>query len=130
MGKAEDPGVYARRRTKSMELIIEVMKTKDPNFKYLRAKTRVEKLKNFYTHLVVYVVVNTVLSTIKIYRNMENGESFNEAFFDNSTFIIWLLWGIAIVLHALSIYGLPFLFNADWEERKIEQYMEEELKNK
>lgn len=105
------------------------MKTKDPNFKYLRARTKVEKLKAFYTHLVVYLVVNIVVTTLKIYRNIENGESFNEAFFDINMISLWLLWGIAIVLHALSIYGIPFLFSKDWEERQIEKYMNEELKN-
>lgn len=106
------------------------MKPKDSNLKYLNAKYKVEKLKRFYTHVVVYIVLNIVISTLKVYRNMENGETFNEAFFDTSTFILWLIWGIALALHALSIYGFPFLFDNNWEERQIEKFMDEELKNK
>ena len=105
------------------------MKSKDPNFKYLRAKTKVEKLKGFYTHLALYLVVNIVVTTFKIYRNTENGETFDEAFFDINMISLWLLWGIALALHALAVFGLPFLFNSHWEERQIEKYMNEELKN-
>ena len=57
----------------------------DKDRKYLKARQRVEKLKAFYTHLTIYIVVNTVISTLKIIRNLRNGESFEEAFFELST---------------------------------------------
>ena len=72
---------------------------------YLKAKHRVEKLRAFYTHLTVYVVVNGAIYAFKIIRNLSRGESFEEAFFDFSISGIWLLWGIGLALHAFAVFG-------------------------
>ncbi|WP_299123859.1 2TM domain-containing protein [uncultured Winogradskyella sp.] len=103
------------------------METQDSNLKYIKAKNRVEKLKQFYTHLVVYIVINTVITAVKIMHNTNNGETFNEAFFDFSTIATWLVWGVALAIHAFSVYGIPLILGDDWEERKIERYMKDEL---
>ena len=84
---------------------------------YLLAKKRVKKLKGFYIHFAVYIVVNTFISANIIISNIyENGGTFNEAFWNFGTFAI----------HAFNVFGLPFLFGKDWEERKIKKYMEED----
>ena len=101
------------------------METED--FKFMKAKNKVEKLKRFYVHLTVYIVINSVITVVKIMNNINNGETFIEAFFDFATIITWLTWGIAIALHAFSIYGMPLILGEDWEERKIEKLMNEEL---
>jgi len=99
--------------------------TKEDN--YLRAKNRVKKLKGFYIHFAVYIVVNTFISTNIIISNIyENGETFNEAFWNFSTFSVWIFWGIGLAIHGFNLFGLPFLFGKDWEERKIKKYMEED----
>lgn len=103
------------------------MKTQDSDLEFIKAKNKVKKLKQFYAHLTVYIVINTVITVVKIMHNLNNGESLNEAFFDFATVITWLLWGIAIALHAFSVFGLPFILGVDWEERKIEKYMNDEL---
>lgn len=101
------------------------METED--FKFMKAKNKVEKLKRFYMHLVIYIVINSVITVVKIMNNINNGETFNEAFFDFATIITWLIWGIALALHAFSVYGIQFILGEDWEERKIEKLMHEEL---
>ena len=93
---------------------------------YLRAKTRVDKLRGFYNHLIVYILINTGITAYKIIRNLTHGESFHDALFDVSTFTIWGLWGIGLGLHAFSVFGLPYLLGNNWEEEKIKQYMKEE----
>lgn len=108
---------------------LEIMKTQETEFKYRKAKNKVEKLKRFYTHLTVFVVINTVITAVKIMNNLNNGETFEEAFFDFATVATWLLWGIALAIHAFSVFGLPLIIGDDWEERKIEKLMEEELYN-
>ncbi|WP_296386435.1 2TM domain-containing protein [Winogradskyella sp.] len=105
------------------------MKTQESDKKFIRARNKVEKLKRFYTHLTVYFVINTVISAVKIMNNTNNGETFKEALFDFSTLASWLLWGVAIVIHAFSVFGLPLILGDDWEERKIEKYMNDELDN-
>jgi hypothetical protein len=100
----------------------------DKEHAYLKAKTRVEKLKAFYKHLTVYVVVNGAIYAFKIIRNLRRGESFEDAFFDFSISGIWLIWGIVLAIHAFSVFGLPLILVDNWEEEKIKQYMEDEKK--
>ncbi len=106
------------------------MRRIDKESTFYRAKSRVDRLRGFYNHLVIYLLVNTGISTYKIIRNMTHGETFNEAFFDLSTFVVWALWGIGLGIHAFSVFGLPFLLGANWEEKKIKQFMEDEEKYK
>jgi len=94
--------------------------------KYIRAKKKVEKLKGFYWHLASYLVVNLFISITKIVRNLNNGETFMEAFWDFGTFAVWFFWGIGIFFHALGVFKQNILFSKDWEERKINEFMEEE----
>ncbi len=98
--------------------------------KYNRAKRRVDRLRAFYTHLTVYIIINSIITIFKINRNLNNGESFSDAFYDFATLATWLLWGIAIAIHAFSVFGLPLILGKNWEEDKIEQYMEQDSEYK
>ena len=91
--------------------------------RYLRAKKRLQELKGFYWHLAAYTLVNLFISISKIVRNIQNGETFEEAFFDFGTFAIWIFWGIGIVFHALNVFGFSALLGKEWEEKKINEYM-------
>lgn len=106
------------------------MKPKDSKKTYLRAKNRLDRLKGFYSHLGVYVLVNTAITGFKIARNIKNGETFHDAFFDMGTFFIWGLWGIGLAIHTLAVFGFPLLLGKDWEEKKINEFMEQERENK
>ena len=97
---------------------------------FYRAQHRVDRLRGFYNHLAVYLLINIGITTYKIIRNVLHGETINEAFFDLGTFIVWGLWGIGLAIHAFSVFGLPFLFGKNWEEEKIKQFIEEEEKYK
>jgi hypothetical protein len=90
-------------------------KMNEEGIKYQRAKKRVEALRGFYTHLGVYVLVNIVLFLINIVTSPD------------SLWFFWPLlgWGIAIVVHAFSVFGSGRLFGADWEEKKIREIMGE-----
>lgn len=91
-----------------------------------RALRRIKELKGFYIHLAVYVVINSFISVNKVLRNMNNGETFNEAFLDFGTFAIWFFWGIGLAFHAMKVFSFNPFFGKDWEERQIKKYMEEE----
>ncbi|MUU78177.1 2TM domain-containing protein [Winogradskyella endarachnes] len=105
------------------------MKYQDSNLEYLKAKNRVEKLKRFYIHLGVYFVINSIITVIKVMYNMNKGLSFEDALFNFPALASWVIWGLVLAIHAFSVYGLPLILGYDWEERKIEQYMNEELNN-
>ena len=88
------------------------MNTKES--KYQEAKKRVAELRGFYRHLSVYVIVNLGLFLINMTTSPE------------TLWFIWPLlgWGIAIVLHALRVFGgTP---GSSWEEEKIAELMKEE----
>ena len=84
--------------------------------KYQKAKERVEAIKGLYIHLIVYVVVNLILFTINMITE------------PNNMWFIWPLmgWGIGFAMHSLSVFGFGPGFAADWEERKIKEFMENE----
>ena len=92
--------------------------------KLKRAKKQVEELKGFYIHLTVYILVNLFISTMKVWRNMGDGETFNEAFWDFGTFAVWCFWGIGVVFHAIKVFMRNPIFGKDWEEKQIQKYLE------
>lgn len=91
-----------------------------------RAQIRLKELKEFYTHLIVYIAVNTFITTVQVSNHMNNGATFFEAFLDFGTFAVWLFWGIGLASHAVKIFSLNPFFGKDWEKRQIEKYMDEE----
>ena len=99
---------------------------KQDEIKYLKAKGKVDRLRGFYVHLIVYCIVNTCISTYKVLKGLEYGESFEEAVLDTGTFILWGFWGIGLALHAFAIFGLPMILGKNWEEKKLIEFMEEE----
>jgi hypothetical protein len=93
--------------------------------KYKEAAKRVKKIKGFYSHLLVYIVINTMLLIVN-YKNLES----NENFWRWQTFNTVLFWGIGLVAHGLSVFLPSFMMGKDWEEKKINELMEKEKQNK
>lgn len=92
--------------------------------KYDQAKKRVKKIKGFYTHLVVYTVVNIMVVVLNT-QNLSPGESY----FQFKNFMTAFFWGIGLVAHGLSVFIPHWFLGNNWEERKIREIMEKE-KNK
>ena len=93
--------------------------------KYQEATKRVKKIKGFYTHLTVYIVVNTMIIIVNV-QNLDEGESF----FKFKTFSTALFWGIGLAAHGLSVFLPSLIMGKDWEEKKINELMEKEKNNK
>ena len=86
--------------------------------RYLSAKKRVEKLRKYYSHLTIYIVVNSLLSIYKIVKDINRGDSFEEAIFEGNNVSLWFWWGIFIVFHTYNIFSENLLFmNKDWEDK-------------
>ncbi len=81
-----------------------------------RAKKRVKELRDFYSHLVVYLIVNTGLVVLDLVQ----GEGLQWAY--------WVIigWGIGLAAHAMNVFLIDRRLGSAWEERKIEEYTEEE----
>ncbi|WP_026450148.1 2TM domain-containing protein [Aequorivita capsosiphonis] len=92
---------------------------------YLRAKKKVETLKGFYSHLVVYVLVNTAL--ILVSANVFNDKPIDFSHWSN--YLTAFFWGIGLVSHAIYVF---FVMNVEnnflkrWEEKKIREILEED----
>ncbi len=103
------------------------MKSKDKGIKYLKAKHKVEKLRRFYWHIAIYVIISTAISTILLINKMSNGRTLEEALLNFNTLSVWLIWGIIIIMHGIRVYVFPKLFGGTWEDKKIEELMDKEL---
>ena len=97
--------------------------TAEEQMQYERALKRVKKIKGFYTHLLVYVVINLMIVIINI-QNLKTGESY----FKLENFFTAFFWGIGLLSHFLSVFGPDLFLGKNWEERKIKQFLEEEKK--
>ncbi|RXR23450.1 2TM domain-containing protein [Flavobacterium stagni] len=97
--------------------------TPEDQFAYEAAQERVKKIKGLYTHAFVYVVVNALI-IFSIARELPD----NETLFQPGVFSTAFFWGIGLLGHALSVIIPEFILGKDWEERKIQQYMEDEKK--
>ena len=88
----------------------------DEKASYDRAKRRVRELKDFYQHVVVYLLVNAFLFVI------------NMLFSRDHFWFYWPLfgWGIALIIHGISVLGSGRFWGSEWEERKIREIMEKE----
>ena len=89
------------------------------DIKYQQAAKRVKKLKGFYSHLIIYVLVNILL----IFLNLQDIKNEGTIW----TWEIWstpLFWGIGLAAHAFGVFS-PFRFlGSDWEERKTKELMD------
>lgn len=106
------------------------MKRQESLSKYNRAKRKMERLKSFYTHLVIYIIINLVITGFKVSNNLDNWNAFIDDLFSFDTLSSWSIWGLIIVIHAFTVFVLPKVLGYDWEERKIERFMQEELNRK
>ncbi len=100
------------------------------NDKYNRALKRMKDIKGFYSHLVVYLVVNLLL--ILAHMGVFTHGIVNIDIASKSSFMTPFFWGIGLFFHGLYVFQHKFRFFRDWEERKIKEYMEkdeEEFKN-
>ena len=102
------------------------------NYQYEEAVKRVKKIKGFYRHVMVYIVVNIVLLILKRKTLIF---LINEKSIDDHGFINWMnidiistpiIWGIGLLIHGLFVYRHKFSFFKGWEERKIREIMNEE----
>jgi hypothetical protein len=100
------------------------MKTEN-NFKYSKAKKKVEALKGLYGHISVYVILNSLMIL------------FNANFFSNQAidfsglgnYFTAIMWGIGLFFHILYVL-VYFNFNSNfikrWEDKKIQEILDKE----
>lgn len=93
------------------------MTEQDPSLE--KARERAAELKDFYKHLMTYVLVCGLLVVIDLADSDTGADTFI-----GLNWAYWPIfgWGIAIVIHAFS----TFVPMRGWEERKAQQIYEKE----
>ena len=81
-------------------------------YKYKKAKERVEAIKSFYTNLLTYCIVIPLLALLNY----------------NTTSFPWVLfpaigWGIGLFGHWVNAYDYNPILGKNWEERKMKELM-------
>lgn len=84
------------------------------------AQKRVQKKKNFYKHLAVYIAVAFFFFAINL-ATLADGD--NELWF----FYPILPWAVGLIIHYLSTFGFPGtgILTPEWEEKQLEKEIEE-----
>ncbi len=95
------------------------METYKKENKYLLAKKEVKKIKGFYIHLAVYLIVNTVFITNNTIDAGWEG-------FLGTVMSIGLFWGIGVFFHWYGTFGKNLVFGKKWEKRKIDELIEKD----
>ena len=83
---------------------------------YANAKRKLKKIKSFYTHLSVYLVINLYFLIKNYLLN-----SWDRVV--DSLLTISLFWGIGLFFHWYRVFGKDFIFSKEWEARKIQELM-------
>ena len=85
---------------------------------YVRARKRLDSLKDFYGSLIAYVIIIPLLAFIN-FRTYSNVQWF------------WfpaIGWGIGLSFQAFEVFGKNKYFGKSWEEKKLKEFMQEEDK--
>jgi len=85
------------------------------NLAYEKAAKRVKDLKGFYGNLASYCVVIPFLIILNLITSPDH------------LWFYWpmLGWGLGLTMHAVNTFGI----GKNWEDKKIQQLMDEEKKN-
>ena len=76
---------------------------------------RVKSLRLFYTHLTIYVIVNFIILLIDV-------STPGDPWF----YQVLLGWGLFVGLHAAHTYELLPWSSRDWEDRKVQELIEQQ----
>ncbi|WP_406661683.1 2TM domain-containing protein [Methanolobus sp. ZRKC3] len=79
--------------------------------KLLRAQARVKELKNFYNHLIIYLVIMGLL----LFIDYSDGGNW---------WVQWPIigWGIFVIIQGINVSKI----GKNWEDKKIKEIMEKE----
>ena len=97
--------------------------------RYNIAYKKVKKIKGFYSHLQVYLIVNMIIIILNLKKDFFEKGVYDSGLLDWDTYSTALFWGIGLLAHAFSVFGSDIFFSRDWEQRKIQKYMEKEASN-
>ncbi|MEN4759714.1 2TM domain-containing protein [Chryseobacterium sp. C39-AII1] len=91
---------------------------------YREAQKQMKQIKGFYIHLTVYVCVNLFIIGLQAIDLDQN-----EQFWSWDLLELPAIWGIGLGIHWMSVFLPTFVFGRNWENRKIQELMSQDIKN-
>lgn len=78
------------------------------------ARKRVEDIRGFYVHLMIYLTINAGLLLL-------------DAVLGDGWWFYWVAipWGIGLAAHAVAVFS-DRIFGAEWEARKVDKILRRE----
>ncbi|MGQ7944794.1 2TM domain-containing protein [Flavobacterium sp. WC2509] len=101
----------------------------DTDESYNLAYKKVKRIKGFYSHLTIYVIVNVIIIATNLHRDALGEDILYSGLLNWKIYSTALFWGIGLVSHWFSVFGRDLFFSHDWEQKKIQKYMEMEKEN-
>ncbi len=83
-----------------------------PNNKLEMAQRKEKRIKGFYIHTIDYICVN-------LFIIVANSLDSSKGFADADGYMTALFWGFGL----LAVFAPDFILGNNWEERKIQEYM-------
>ena len=89
----------------------------DDQVRSRNAQRRLARLKGFYAHTTIFVLVILGLTGLNFWLG-------------RPYWVQWVLlgWGIGLLGHAIGVFGHRLGFTSDWEARKLKEFMNEKPK--
>jgi len=94
---------------------------KDEEKRFVNAKRKVDRIKIFYLHLVLYIIVVALISYN--FYILEEGPFKNNITALNISVLVF--WTIFISIHGWTVFKGKLLFKKRWEDKKIEKILKE-----
>ncbi|WGF91784.1 2TM domain-containing protein [Aequorivita marisscotiae] len=103
---------------------------KPVDLKIKNARNRVEALKVFYNHIILYCIVNIVLflvrgEVLQFFQDQNGNKNFID-WVDWNILVVPIFWGIGLLFHAAKVYRYKLKFIKNWEEKQLKKYLKEE----
>ncbi len=98
------------------------------DIKLRKARKRLEMLKGFYNHLLVYIIVNIAIfivraEVLEFFKNQSPDKNFIE-WVDWNILIVPIFWGIGLLFHAAKVFQYKFPFIKKWEDRQLKKFID------
>lgn len=108
----------------------------ETNKKIIRVKKRLEEIKEFYKHILVYIIINVVFSflcykfniIVKIFEGLSITNNISEI--SIGKYSLWFLWGIILIIDFFRVFGFRKMFGREWESKKVKEFMNQEESKK
>ncbi len=99
--------------------------------KYMQARKRIDAIKNYYAHLIIYVFAAIALVSLKgMILDFFFSKGLTEPGFNKwlswNIIMIPVLWGLILLIYGLYLFLFKPGFFKNWEQRQLRKYLEEE----